>query len=95
MAEHYSGSRGPRTLQPGIQSSHECSQKDCGCAGEPSGAVRQAQVRAQDSSHVGERVNADVLLRQEPDEEEDEEEEEDDRKKEDDDDDEGDDGYSE
>ena len=45
----------------------------------------------QDSNHVGARVPADALLRQEPDEEEGEEE---DDRKEDDDDDEGD-GYSE
>jgi len=48
--------------------------------------------RPLDSSQVGARVNAGVLLRQEPDEEEDEED--DDRTEEDDDDDE-DDGYSE
>ena len=49
-----------------------------------------------DSSRVGARVNADVLLRQEPDEEEDEEEDGDDRQEEDDDDDDDEsDGYSE
>jgi len=47
-----------------------------------------------DSSQATARVNADVLLRQEPGEEEDEEEDEGDRK-EDDDDDDGDEGYSE
>jgi hypothetical protein len=47
----------------------------------------------EDSSQASARVNADVLLRQEPDEEEDEEE--DDRKKDDDDDDDEGDGYSE
>ena len=46
---------------------------------------------SEDSSQVGARVNADVLLRQEPDADEDEEE--DDRKKEDDDEDDTDDGY--
>jgi hypothetical protein len=50
----------------------------------------------QDSNHVGARVPADVLVRQEPGEEEGEEEDEGDGKeKEDDDDDETDDGYSE
>jgi len=48
---------------------------------------------SEDSSQVGARVNADVLLRQEPDADEDEEEDE--RKKEDDDEDDTNDGYSE
>ena len=51
----------------------------------------------EDSSQTSARVNADVLMRQEPDEEEDEEEDEGNRKEEDDDDDgdENEDGYSE
>ena len=46
MAEHHSGARSLYTLQPRIQSSHECPQEDCRCAGEPPRAVRQAQLRA-------------------------------------------------
>jgi hypothetical protein len=49
----------------------------------------------EDSSQAVARVNADILLRQEPDEEEEDEEDEDDRKEEDDDDGDEGDGYSE
>jgi hypothetical protein len=66
---------------------------NCGCAVEPSGAVREAQCEHQHSSQGSARANADVLLRQEPSDEEDEEQD-DDRKQEDGYDDE-DDGYSE
>jgi hypothetical protein len=34
MADHDSGSRSLHTLQPGIQSSHECTQEDCTIAQE-------------------------------------------------------------
>jgi hypothetical protein len=80
-------------LQPGIQGPNERPEKNCGRAGEPPRAVRQAQVRARGFQPNQCAGTCRYSPREEPEDEE--EEEEDDRKEEDDDEaDEGD-GYSE
>jgi hypothetical protein len=91
MAEHHSGSRGLHTLQPRIQSSRECLRRTADAQASLQEEFDRHKCVPEDSSQASARVNADVLLRDEPEDEG----EEDDRKEEDDDDDDEGDGYSE